>query len=75
MNKILDMKMTVHELSKLYPEFPQIMRELGFDNIADPKMITTVGRFMTVEKGAAMKKIDLQKIKETFEKHGFKIKE
>lgn len=75
MEKVLSLKETVQSLSKKYPEFPEIMKELGFENIADPKMIATVGRFMTVEKGAAMKKIDLEQIKKTFETHGFRVEE
>ena len=74
MRKTIDLKMTVNELVKAYPEVAEIMKELGFENITDPKMIATVGRFMTIEKGAAMKKIDLDKIKETFKERGFEIK-
>lgn len=75
MEKIIDLKETVQSLSKMYPEFPAIMQELGFENIADPKMIATVGRFMTLEKGAVMKKISLEQIRHVFEAHGFQIKE
>jgi hypothetical protein len=75
MEKILDLNETIQSLSKKYPEFPQIMVEVGFENIADPKMIATVGRFMTIEKGAAMKKIPLDRIREIFEAHGFIFKE
>jgi hypothetical protein len=74
MKKTIDLKMTVNELVKAYPEIVEIMKELGFENITDPKMLATVGRFMTIEKGAAMKRIDLETIKETFGKRGFEIK-
>lgn len=75
MDKIIDLKDTIQALSKKYPEFPTIMQELGFENIADPKMIATVGRFMTIEKGAAMKKISMDQIRKVFASHGYQIKE
>lgn len=38
-------------------------------------MLTTVGRYMTIPKGAKMKKIDLQAIIDQLEQLGFTIKE
>lgn len=74
MEKVLDLSKSVYELSKEYPEIIDIMKGLGFDSIANPAMLNTAGRFMTIEKGAEMKKIDIEKIKETFMKKGFTIK-
>jgi hypothetical protein len=36
-------------------------------------MLKTAGRFMTVPKGARMKGIPLEKIKEAFERKGFEV--
>lgn len=74
MEKILDLSKSVYELSKEYPEIVDIMKALGFESITNPAMLNTAGRFMTIEKGAEMKKIDLEKIKETFISRGFTIK-
>lgn len=38
-------------------------------------MLTTVGRYMTIPKGAKMKKIDLKVIIDQLEQLGFTIKE
>lgn len=38
-------------------------------------MLNTVGRFMTIPKGAKMKHIDIEKVKEEFINKGYKIKE
>jgi hypothetical protein len=51
------------------------MKELGFENISNPAMLNTAGRFMTIPKGAAMKNISLDQAKEIFEKHGYNIME
>jgi hypothetical protein len=37
-------------------------------------MLNTAGRFMTVEKGAAMKNISLEKIRQTLEDKGFQVR-
>lgn len=73
--KILDLKKTVYELYVEYPEIVDQLVELGFHDIVKPGMLQTAGRFMTIPKGAAMKKIELEKIKETFIKNGYQIME
>lgn len=71
--RIVDFNKTVYELCSTNPEIIDILIELGFKDIAKPGMLQTAGRIMTLSKGAAMKKIDLDTIKEAFEKHGFEI--
>lgn len=75
MSKIIDLNKTIFELSKEYPEIPEIMSELGFKDITKPGMISTAGRFMTLTKGAAAKNIDIEKIKQEFIRLGYEIKE
>ena len=73
MDKKIDLKKTVFELSQLHPEFLETMKELGFHDITNPAMLKTAGRFMTVPKGARMKGIPLEKFKEAFERKGFEV--
>lgn len=75
MSKEIDLKKTVYELSKEYPEIVGIMKDLGFESITKEGMLNTAGRFMTIPKGAAMKGISMEKIKEAFESKGYTIKE
>lgn len=74
MAKEIDFKKTVYELSRENPEVVDIMRELGFESIAGEGMLNTAGRFMTIPKGAAMKSISLEKIKQVFESKGYTVK-
>ncbi len=71
--KNLDLSLTVNELCKQYPELPAIMAELGFKDITKPMALQTVGRIMTIPKGAAIKGIDLAKIVARFESEGFTV--
>jgi hypothetical protein len=75
MDKSIDLNKTVFELSQEHPEFLDIMKELGFNDITNPAMLKTAGRFMTLPKGARLKGISMEKIKEVFEGKGFKIVE
>lgn len=71
--KTIDLSKTVHEICTKHPEVVEIMKEIGFKEIANPGMLNTAGRFMTIPKGAAMKKIPIEHIKETFTEKGFEI--
>lgn len=69
--KPIDLTKTVYELCSQYPELPQILAGLGFQDITRPGMLASVGRFMTLPKGAAAKKIDLELIKGKLTEQGF----
>lgn len=73
MTKIIDFNKTVYELVKQYPQIEDIMVNLGFTEIKNKVMLNSVGKLMTISKGAKMKKIDLQKIVEAFQTEGFQV--
>lgn len=73
MSKVIDLNKTVYEIYSSYPEITEILADLGFKDITKPGMLKTAGRFMTIPKGAAMKKIDIEIVKETLENKGFEI--
>ena len=47
----------------------------GLSRYCEARMMQTAGRFMTIPKGAAMKKISLDFIKNTLQEKGFQIEE
>ena len=49
------------------------MHDLGFIDIIKPGMMHTAGRFMTLKKGAELKKISLDRVIETLRNSGYKI--
>lgn len=73
--KTLDLGTPVYELCTSNPEILSILVDLGFTDITKPGMLATAGRFMTIPKGAALKKRDMEEIREVFEAHGYIIKE
>lgn len=73
MYKILHWDEPIFNLVNRYPEVKDIMIELGFHDIANPGMLQTAGRFMTLSKGIALKKIGMETVQQTFMQHGFTI--
>lgn len=71
--KVLSLSKSVYDLCNEYPELPQHLAELGFTDIIKPGMLSTMGRFMTIPKGATVKKIDLELIKSTLTEKGYAI--
>ncbi|TCL56873.1 uncharacterized protein DUF1858 [Kineothrix alysoides] len=74
-DKILDLNLTVYELCTSDSGIIPILAEAGFTDITKPGMLATAGRFMTIPKGAALKKLDLENIKLIFARHGYIVKE
>jgi hypothetical protein len=72
-SKTIDLNKTVYELCNSYPEIKDILNSSGFTDITKPGMLNTAGRFMTIPKGASMKKLSLDTIKEALIEHGFTI--
>jgi len=64
-------KTSIYDLVKAHPNIKNIMADLGFVDILKPGMLISTGRFMTLEKGAKLKKIDLAIIAKAFEEHGY----
>jgi hypothetical protein len=72
-SKIINLSNSVYEICSANPEIIPILADLGFKDITKPGMLATAGRFMTIPKGAAMKKISMEQIMEVFEKNGFEV--
>lgn len=75
MAKNMDLNKTVYELCNENPEIATILAELGFADILKPGMLQTMGRFMTIPKGAQAKRIDMESIKAAFKEKGYEIAE
>ena len=72
--KIIDLNDSVHDICNKYPEMVQILEELGFKDITKPGMLNTAAKFMTLNKGAKMKKIDMNQIEDKLLAFGYKIR-
>ncbi|MGP1471856.1 MAG: DUF438 domain-containing protein [Schwartzia sp. (in: firmicutes)] len=75
MEKALDVTKTVTELVKEFPELRQAMAEIGFQEILNPVALEVVGRVMTLPKGAAVKGIPMETIREKLRARGFSFKD
>lgn len=73
MAKQLDLNRSVFELAQEYPELIDIMAELGFSEITKKPVLHSVGKIMTIPKGAKMKGIPIEKILDAFHAHDFEV--
>ncbi|WP_432646839.1 DUF438 domain-containing protein [Mitsuokella sp.] len=71
--KKIDLNKSVAELVTEYPELKEILAELGFTDIMKPAALKLMGRIMTLPRGAVVKGIPMEKIRETLAKKGFTI--
>lgn len=63
----------VHDLVVAHPDIVPIMVAMGLDGVTQPGLLNTVGRLMTLEKGARMKHIPLTQLIETLTQAGFEV--
>lgn len=73
MSKIININKTIYDITSENPEIVDILVELGFSDITKPGMLQTAGRFMTLPKGAALKNISLESIKDILEVKGYYV--
>ena len=73
MSKVIDLRKTVFELAEEHAEFVEIMKDLGFSEITKGAMLHSVGRIMTLPRGAKMKDIPMDRIIQAFTEKGFEI--
>ena len=73
MEKKLDLSKSVYDLVIEYPEVVDIMKELGFSEITNKVMLNSVGKIMTIPKGAKMKGVSMVDIVGAFMKAGFTL--
>lgn len=73
--KIIDLNQSVHALCTQYPELIALLEGMGFKDITKPGMLASAGRFMTLPKGAALKKLDIGTVKQLLNENGFTVKE
>lgn len=73
MAKKLDLNKTVYELTQEYPELIEIMAGLGFTEIIKKPMMHSVGKNMTIPKGAKMKNISMMDVVTTLMGKGFEL--
>lgn len=69
--KPLDLNRSVYELVSEYPELKDIMANLGFSEIKKPAVLHSLGKIMTIPKGAKMKGIAMTDIIIALTSNGF----
>ncbi|MFD1429490.1 DUF1858 domain-containing protein [Lacticaseibacillus mingshuiensis] len=69
----ISLQTPVRELVQVHPEVVPVMVKMGLSGVTDPALLNTVGRFMTLEKGARMKHIALADLLTALTATGFEV--
>lgn len=73
--KVINLKDSVYTLCTRYPELMEVMSQLGFTDITKPGMLQTAGRFMTLQKGAALRRMNLEELIGKLRQAGFEVQQ
>ena len=73
MSKKIDLNKSVYELTEQYPELIDILSRLGFTEITKNAVRNSVGKIMTIPKGARMKGISMMDVVTTLMSNGYEL--
>lgn len=71
--KNINLDEPVASLIEKFPNLKYILKDLGFTEITNPLALSTVGKMVSIKKGAKIKNIDLDLIKEKLKEEGFNL--
>lgn len=73
MEKRIDLTQNVYRLTQTYPELIDILASLGFAEIKRKAVRASVGKLITIPKGATMKGIDIGSVVRELQNQGFTL--
>ena len=73
MMKTIDLEKSVYELVRENPEIADILAGLGFSEIHKKAVLNSVGKLMTIPKGAKFRKVVLKDITDAFNAAGYEV--
>lgn len=73
--KNINLKFSIYQLVNENPELVPILEELGFVEVTRKNMLKSVGRVMTIPKGAKLKGISLEKTIKKLQDNGFVVEQ
>jgi translation initiation factor 1 (eIF-1/SUI1) len=74
MQKHIDLKQNVYELTEAYPELIEVLKEMGFLGIANPITRKTLGKVITIPQGCKRQGKDLNDVTKKLKELGFEVK-
>ena len=74
MQKQIDLKKNVYELTETNRELIEVLKEMGFLGIANPLTRKTLGKVITIPQGCKRQGKDLNKTIKKLKELGFEIK-
>lgn len=73
MGKKIDLSRTVYDLTTQYPELIEVLADLGLTDIKKKFLRNSVGKLITIPKGAGMHGIEMKAVIDALEQQGFEV--
>ena len=73
MGKKIDLSRTVYDLTTQYPELIEVLAGLGLTDIKKKFLRNSVGKLITIPKGAGMHGIEMKAVIDALEQQGFEV--
>lgn len=73
MTKVIDLKKSVYELVKEYPEVADILAGMGLSEVKKSAVLNSIGKLMTIPKGVKFRKLPLDEVIGKFKSAGFEV--
>ncbi|MFA9413089.1 DUF1858 domain-containing protein [Streptococcus sp. E29BA] len=73
MTNTIDLNQPVAELLASHPELRDILVDLGFKPLANPAMLSTLGKITSLKQGSRLTGISLETIARTLTSHGYEV--
>ena len=73
MGKKIDLSRTVYDLTTQYPELIEVLAGLGLTDIRKKFLRNSVGKLITIPKGAGMHGIEMKAVIDALEQQGFEV--
>lgn len=64
---------TVYKILSENPGLDLILKDIGFPDIVNPILRNTAGKFMTLEKGAKLKGVNIETLKRELSQRGYTV--
>ena len=71
---MIDLDQPVFQTIETHPELLDILVDLGFKPLANPKMLNSVGKITSLRSGCKLIRLDIKKLIQTLYNNGYQVK-
>lgn len=74
MDNMIDLTIPVAQVLEEHPELLRLLVDLGFKPLSNPVMLNTAGKVVSIQQGAKLIQVPIDKIIQELEWNGYQVK-